>query len=344
MTPTAIHRMFPRRRARVRAALALTACILSAGAMGSGTPAAARKKAVPVILDTDIGPDVDDAGAAAVLNALADNGEARILAMGCCTASPWGAPCLDAINTYYRRPDVPLGTLQGKPGFLTDSRYNRQVAEGFPRRLRSGSDAEAAATLYRRVLARQPDRSVTMCAVGPLSNLQRLLESGPDKSSKLTGAELVAKKVTLLSVMGGRFPAGKEWNWEQDPPAATAVLAHWPTPMVMSGFEIGEHILTGKRLHTETPESNPVRVAFALFPGPDKDRESWDETAVLAAVRGAQPYWTLSGPGTVSVDARDGRNQWQAQPDGNRRYLITSQPSEQVKKALEDLMVQAPRH
>src|SRR5687767_11741616 len=61
---------------------------------------AQERQAVRVILDTDIGPDVDDAGAVAVLHALADRGEARILAMFCCTSSDWGAPCLDALNTY----------------------------------------------------------------------------------------------------------------------------------------------------------------------------------------------------------------------------------------------------
>src|SRR5207237_4193332 len=76
--------------------------------------AAAASEPVRVIFDTDIGPDVDDVGAAAILNALADNGEARILAMGACTSSEWGAPCLDAINTYYGRPDIPIGTIKSE--------------------------------------------------------------------------------------------------------------------------------------------------------------------------------------------------------------------------------------
>src|SRR5947208_11427829 len=88
-----------------------------------GAPLPRLPRPVPVILDTDIGPDVDDVGAVAVLNALADNGEARIVAMFCSTSSEWGAPCLDALNTYYGRPDVPVGTNKA-PGFLTDSPYN----------------------------------------------------------------------------------------------------------------------------------------------------------------------------------------------------------------------------
>ena len=65
---------------------------------------------VPIILDTDIGPDCDDAGAMAVLHVLANNNEAEILGIMCCTSSQWGAPCIDAINTYYGRGYLPVGT------------------------------------------------------------------------------------------------------------------------------------------------------------------------------------------------------------------------------------------
>ena len=55
------------------AALTLLAGCRSGGPMESG-------KAVRVIFDTDIGTDVDDAGALAILHVMADRGEAKILA------------------------------------------------------------------------------------------------------------------------------------------------------------------------------------------------------------------------------------------------------------------------
>src|SRR5262249_39700333 len=60
-----------------RASAALLAAGVIAGmarAPARAGPATSLPKPVPVILDTDIGPDVDDVGAVAVLNALADNG------------------------------------------------------------------------------------------------------------------------------------------------------------------------------------------------------------------------------------------------------------------------------
>jgi len=53
-----------------------------------------------IIFDTDIDTDCDDAGALAVLHALADNGEAEILATVVSTRYPYSAPCVEAINRY----------------------------------------------------------------------------------------------------------------------------------------------------------------------------------------------------------------------------------------------------
>lgn len=63
---------------------------------------------VPVIFNTDMAGDCDDAGALAVLHAQADRGEAQILAVVTnrkCTAGVSGGAC-DAINTFYGRPNI----------------------------------------------------------------------------------------------------------------------------------------------------------------------------------------------------------------------------------------------
>lgn len=77
-------------------------------------PAAAPRA---VILDTDMGGDCDDAGALAVLHVLADRGEARILAVTSCTSAEATPGCIDAINTYYGRPEIPVGALK-EDGFM----------------------------------------------------------------------------------------------------------------------------------------------------------------------------------------------------------------------------------
>jgi inosine-uridine nucleoside N-ribohydrolase len=298
---------------------------------------------VKVILDSDIGPDCDDAGAVAVLNALADKGEAHILAMMCCTGSEWGAPCLQAINTYYGRGNIPVGTLKVPPGFLDQEerlKFNRYVAQNFPCTLKSGRDAPDAVDLYREILAAQPDGSVVIAAIGPLSNLRNLLDSPPDDYSSLDGRSLVALKVRQLSVMGGAFPAGKEWNFEQDPEAAVAVTERWPTPILFSGFEIGITILTGESLYTQTPTENPVRKAYELYTNSGK-RYSWDQTVVLFAVRGLADYWKIETGGRVIVE-NSGRNRWDDSVDQGHAYLKSRMPARHLANLIEELMIQPP--
>jgi len=68
---------------------------------------------VPVLFDTDMDSDCDDAGAMAMLHAMADAGEVRILATVVSARHRWSAPCVEAINRCYGRPDLPIGLPPG---------------------------------------------------------------------------------------------------------------------------------------------------------------------------------------------------------------------------------------
>lgn len=181
-----------------------------------------RKK---IILDTDMGPDCDDAGALAILHAMADLGEAELLAVTHCTSNPWGAGCIDAINIYYSRTGIPIGTLK-VGNFLNEETYqtyNRYIAEHYSNRYMDDSSVPDAIDVLRRILANQEDKSVTFVSIGPMINLQLLLESGPDSFSPLGGKALVGSKVNELVCMAGRFPSGIEWNVQMHVHSAQAV-------------------------------------------------------------------------------------------------------------------------
>ncbi|MFW6164192.1 MAG: nucleoside hydrolase [Planctomycetota bacterium] len=306
-----------------------------AAVAGAGEP-------VRVIFDTDIMGDVDDVGAVAVLHALAAKGEAKVLAMGVSAKNPHCVPCLDALNTYFGRPDVPIGVVKGK-GFKKRSRYSQQIAAEFPHDLNSAADAPDAAALYRKTLAAQPDGSVVVISVGQLTNFRNLLKTDGGEHSTLAGPELVRRKVKLWVCMGGKFPAGREANLIHDGPAAAYAIAHWPTPIVFSGWEIGVEVLTGGRL-AELPESSPVRRAYQLYNGL-KPHKSWDQTAVLYAVRGTrgglEAVWDLHREGRCHVFP-DGRNAWRPEPDRPHAYLVEKMPPAQVARRIEALMLYQP--
>jgi len=333
--------MNPHRRKSInrrRAAAGVALAWLCAAA-----PAPAPAAPVKVIFDTDIGSDVDDAGAIAVLHTLADRGEAEIVAMGVSVKGPFSAPCVDALNTYYGRPDIPIGVLKG-PGIDDGSKYAKGVAEEFPHDLKSVDDAPDVVAVYREALAKQPDGSVVLVTVGFLTNVASLLDSRPDARSPLTGTELVRRKVRAWVCMGGGFPEGREYNVQRDAAASRKAIGTWPSPIVFSGFEIGGPIQTGPGLKA-TPRGNPVRRAYELFNNLE-NRSSWDQTAVLHAVRGldggADSPWDVHANGSVEVLA-DGSNRWHDTPDRGHSYLIRKLTPAREAEVIERLMTRPPK-
>lgn len=315
--------------------------VLAVPVLATATAHAKGPRPLPLIFDTDIMGDVDDVGAVAVLHALARRGEVEILAMGVSGKNPWSPLCLDALNTYFGRPSIPLGVVRG-PAFDKPSRYARQIAEEFPHALESADDAPDAARLYREVLARQDDGSVVMVSVGQLTNFCNLLKTRPDHDSALDGVELVRRKVRVWVCMGGRFPEGREANLVHDGPAAAYAVRNWPTPIVFSGWEIGQEIMSGAEL-VNAPKDSPVRRGYELYNGL-KDRQSWDQTAVLCAARGLDgglaDFWGLVSGGRLDV-ADDGGDAWRPSPSGKHAYLTKKRPPAEIAAVIERLMLES---
>ncbi len=328
--------------------------------MAVGTAVAAAP--VRVIFDTDMAGDVDDVGALAILHVLADKGEAEIVACMVSAPNEFSGPCIDAINTWYGRPDIPIGNVRGfhdhypAPGPATaadesiPSRYTEAVAKAFPHDLQRSSDAPDATVLYRRLLAGAADHEITIVSVGFLTNLRNLLDSTKDGVSDLPGEALVSRKVRQWVCMGGRFPEGRfddgngEYNVATDTAASVRAINDWPTPVLFSGFEIGSRIFTGEALR-RTPAGNPVRSAYQHYTG-GKSRESWDLTAVLAAVRGPEDYWTVSRPGQCLMHAgvARGYNEWIPSATHRQRYLVEKMPPARLGRILDELLTTPPGH
>ena len=77
--------------------------IVSAWLLIVAAPASISAAPIPVIFDTDIGNDVDDALALAMLHALESRGEVRLLAVTITKDNKWAAPFVNLVNTFYGR-------------------------------------------------------------------------------------------------------------------------------------------------------------------------------------------------------------------------------------------------
>ena len=329
----------------------LLAANLQTGLVGAEPPPA---EPVRLIFDTDMGNDIDDALALGVIHALQSRGECQLLAVTVSKDNEFAAPFCDLVNTFYRRGKIPVGVVrQGQTP--ENSRYIQEPClakdDGqlrYPRTLLSGKDAPEATGLLRQVLSRQPDASVVMVVVGFSTNISRLLESPADSHSPLTGRALVAQKCKLLSMMAGNFAERgreKEYNVYVDLAAAKNVFTNWPTPIVASGFEIGSAITfpaTSIENDFRYVKHHPLSEAYRLYQKMPYDRQTWDLTSVLYAVRPDRGYFGVSLTGTIAVDDKQ-ITQFTAGPTGRQRYL-TVNPDQivRVREALVQLASQPP--
>ena len=206
----------------MKTAIAIS-CAAAFAAVSAAAPVAGSGRPVPkIIFDTDMLTDFDDVGALACLHALADAGECEILATVSSTRGNASVGAIEVINRYYGRGDLPVGAPKGMGVIGARAGAKTKVDPSAPLGEKSGNDgghykyrklladypgwyryadaddAPDANEVYRRVLAAQPDCSVTICSVGFTTNMRRLLETGPDAISPLSGRELVAKKVNIL--------------------------------------------------------------------------------------------------------------------------------------------------
>jgi hypothetical protein len=145
--------------------------------------------------------------------------------------------------------------------------------------------------------------------------------------------------------MAGKFPSGWEFNVFSDSTASRDVFETWPTPVLLSGFEIGVKIKCGLPL-VENPaiQNSPIKDVFRIsIPQASEDslgRSSWDETAVLIAIAGYQPWYTAE-PGTMHV-APNGSDTWDASPGGPHARIIEARPVAEVQQLINTLIMHQP--
>ncbi len=258
-----------------------------------------------VIIETDMGNDIDDAIALAVANKAVDKGMMELLAVGCHKLSDTPARYVDIVDTYYGHPDVQVA-MSATPVKETSS-YVDYTAEpcnmGFEETCK-GKFYEPV-SLYRKILSESEDKSISFISLGFGTTLAQLLESEGDEYSPLSGKELVAKKVKSLSIMAGSYGEKKraEYNVINDIPAMKKVFAEWPGEIIQNPFEIGKQVMfpasiIEKNLGYEG--LNPVVEGYKLYNKMPYNRPSWDILSVIYLMK--PELFTKSVSGTVSVD------------------------------------------
>ncbi|MBQ2621985.1 MAG: nucleoside hydrolase [Thermoguttaceae bacterium] len=298
-------------------------------------------KPVKLIYDTDIGGDIDDALALAILHNMVKRGQIELVGVTITKSNIYAAKFCKAFNIQYGHPDVPIGLIKNGPR-PDDGKYARKVIEmknedgsaKFP--VPADWEPEDSVVLLRKLLAAAEDNSIVIAQVGMSTNLARLMDTPGDDISPLTGMELAAKKVRLVVAMAGAFAFNtkkyenyREYNVIVDIPAAAKFFQEWPGEIVVSGFEIGVDILfPGEAFNADLRiKDSIVRESYRFHRGgvDGKTQPTWDLTCILFSGRPEswRNYFTLSPRGKITV-MNDGRFRFTETPDGARRAFICS--------------------
>ena len=293
---------------------------------------------IRIILDTDMGSSTDDLFALMMLHRYMDMQRCKLIGVIVDRMGRANADIVDVLDTYYGHPDIPIGletqgqeethvwipyhnlayarTTNGEPMFERTVGDNGTYMEGYK--------------LYRKLLAEQPDRSVTIASIGLVTTLARLLLSGPDEYSPLNGQELVRRKVKSIYAMGGVFGDAVEpdYNFKQAIDFSMTFFELLPkeVDVVFSPGEVGDPLDYRPELviaDMDWTDHHPIKWAYQ-FLNCNTGQKMWDPQAVINAVEG-DDFFKLSERGWVTLTRR-GETLFTPDPKGNCRYQYPGDP------------------
>lgn len=316
--------------------LVLGLAIASPGHAQKNTP-------IPVIFETDMGNDVDDGLALAMLFRYADQGKINLLGISNNKQSLSSLQFIDLMRKKYGYDQLPIATVRNGVAGENEAKsfarkamdYKEQGQLMYRSHIKSYADVEGSVHFYRRMLAKAKDHSVVIISVGFSTNLAALIASKADQYTELNGLELVKRKVKFLSTMAGNFssPRQKEFNVVSDLSAARKLFSRWPTTIYISPFEVGASVhFPAAAIEANLGYSGhqPLVTAYKEYMAMPYDRETWDLSAVLFALEKSDQYFKQSVAGKFIVDEQ-GYTQFRKEKKGLHHFLQTPDRAEGIK-------------
>ena len=253
---------------------------------------AAPAPRIPILLDTDIGTDIDDAFAVALI---LRSPELDLLGVTTVSGDTQARARLAAKMLWEAgRRGVPVAAGEsGKPLPIEQTRW----AEGFgsPQLLH-----EAAVDFLKKQFEKRPGK-ITLVAIGPLTNIAALLRQYP----------AVAGKIKRIALMGGAIAHGygnnpqpvPEYNFYADAPAAQIVFASG-VPILMAPLDVTAMLQMSSadmhRVFTQlTPTANSLTLLYHLWG--NLTPTLFDPMAVALVI---DPTLCETQPLAIEVDAK----------------------------------------
>ena len=263
-------------------------------AVRSQTPASAASPQL-VILDTDIGDDIDDAFALALVLK-----SPQFKLLGVTTEFGDTETRARLVGRYLQavgRPDIPV--LAGVATKTDNVMTQRMYAERGPGR----KYADGVAFILQQIRA-HPGQ-ITLICIGPLFNVQAAIAKDPATFKKLKRVVLMGGSV-YRGYGGPNAPPQPEWNILNDPDGLKALLASG-VPVFMMPLDSTQVPLVQKAQAAIFSHGSPLTDQLTLLyhewsgTGEWKTPRLYDPVAVTYAMR---PDLCPATPMRIEVDAR----------------------------------------
>jgi hypothetical protein len=303
------------------------------------------KPPVGIVFDSDLGNTIDDALALALLYGFDGKNEARVVCLSISKSNLKAAAFCDAVSRFYAGGGgffraLPIGLADdgrmAEDTPMLDVPLAKRGADGAPvyrHGIERIIDTADPAPVIRNAFTAQHDDNCIVVLSGPATNLARTIALPGVK-------DLVSRKVRYLSVAAG--PAA---SFGSDVAAARKLFAEWPTPIFVSGPEIGEALLyPGASIEADFAWSpaHPIADAYRAHKTMPYDAATWAMSAMLNAVRPQEGYFKLSDPGSISV-LDDGNLKLTPAAGGTHRQLIFDPAqSDRIIKAYREIASAKP--
>ena len=244
---------------------------------------------------------------------------------------------MDIFNNYYGHPEIPIGLerngVKNPRCFIP---YNGIVdlkdAQGNPLFKRSVdvSKLPEGYKLYRKLLSQADDNSIVVVAIGFVTSLAELFESGADEYSQLSGVELFGKKVKSVYIQSGRFESGDSLSgYNMRAASKQSAIFYDKLPknvdLIMSPTNIGDmmnYLPQDVLVDLSYTEQNPIKAVYTNYTC-DTGQRMWDTNCLVNAVLGDKEYH-MSPRGWVKfIDkGEESLMLFTPDPNGNARYQM----------------------
>ena len=296
-----------------------------------------KPQAIQMILDTDFGSSTDDLFALMMLHHYMDEGLVDLKGVIVDREGVKNAELVDIFNTYYGHPNIPVGLerngVKNPRCFIP---YNGvcdlKDSQGNPlfKRSHDLTNCPEGYKLYRKLLSQADDKSVVVVAIGFVTTISELFESGADEYSELNGLDLFGQKVKSVYIQSGRFESGDSLSgYNMRAASKQSAIFYDKLPksvdLIMSPSNIGDmmnYLPQDVLVDLSSAEKNPIKSVYTNYTC-DTGQRMWDTNCLVNAVLGDEAYH-MSPRGWVKFVDKGEESLMLFTPDpaGNARYQL----------------------